>query len=152
MLRNRSLMTLMLALVVVTTGLAPALGANPKPLEAHIRDLKAQVRRLAPKPFERKLRNGATERFQITADGYSYVLVDASGSKKVAWSRSSPTHFVYERWYAFPKSQERLMEDDRSISFTSWHKNGQKWEQYTFNKDKKLKSYDVYDEEGKLKP
>jgi len=33
-----------------------------------------------------------------------------------------------------------------------FYKNGQKWEQYTFNKEKKLKSYYVYDKDGKLKP
>ena len=152
MRRSQVMATLLTSVVLVLVGLAPVLGANPAPLERHIRDLRGQVRKLSPTSFERKISGKRVERFQITREGYNYVLTDVNKNKLVAWSRTSDHQYGYEAWYAFPNSKERLLEDDRSISYTSFHKNGQKWEQYSFNKLKKLKEYYVYDEQGKLKP
>lgn len=152
MQRSRVLATLFAGVVVVLVGLAPVLAANPAPLERHIRNLRGQVRKLATKPFERRLSGERTERFQLTQAGYSYVLTDANKGKLVAWSRTSDHQYSYESWYVFPRSKERLLEDDRSVSYTSFYKNGQKREQYTYNKQKKIKEYYVYDEQGKTKP
>lgn len=149
---GRKTVGVLVVLVLLLGSLSPALGVDPAPLERHIRRLRDGVRRLSPRSFERRLPGGRVERFRTTPRGFTYTLTDSTGKKIVAWSRSGSHQTSYEGWYTWPKTKERLLEDDRTISYTSYRPDGQKWEQYSFNKHKKLKSYDVYDKNGKLLP
>lgn len=139
----------MAALCLLTCALA-AHALDPAPLERHIRGLRAQVTRLSPKSFTTKYHDGKLhEQFTITPGGYAYATFDRNGVKLVEWSRTQD-RIAYESWYSPRQTKERLLDDGRTVSYTSYYKNGLKWEQYDFNKEKRLKSYSVYDKNGHL--
>lgn len=121
------------------------------PLERHLRALRAAIRRLSTRSFVTRYASGTIhEKFTVTLHGYSYAAFDASSVEIVEWSCNSRGDIQYESWYGASRAKERLQEDDRTVSYTSFYKSGQKWEQYTYNRQKRLKSYDVYDHDGKL--
>jgi hypothetical protein len=143
----KAFLAAMLALSLATSALAVDSG----PLEYHLRNLKARIYRMSPRSFQTLYPDGAVhERFTVTSSGYSYALFDSDGTRIVSWTRKKSGQVTYESWYTARLPKERLLEDDRSISYTSFYKNGQKWEQYIYNKQKHVKSYDVYDKWGRL--
>lgn len=149
---KRKVLAVVLALIplFLMARAATARTVDSRPLERHIRGLQAQVSKVAPQSFTHKYPDGKLrEQFTITPGGYAYASFDHSGVKMVEWSRTND-RIAYESWYAPGQTKERLLEDGRTISYTSFRKNGQKWEQYDFNKDKKVKSYAVYDKDGHL--
>lgn len=139
------------ALMIAALALRAAMAVDPGPLERHIRGLKAGIYALSGRSFTVRFGNGAIrEQFTVTRRGYSYAAFDPTGVKLVQWSRKKTGQILYESWYTQNLPKERLLDDDRSISYTSFYKNGRKWEQYTYNKQKRMKSYDVYDKQGRL--
>lgn len=123
---------------------------DPAPLERHIRGLRAQVTKRSPRSFSTKHPNGNLhEQFTVTPSGFAYASFDRNGFKHVEWSRSDE-RLAYESWYTPAQTKERLLDDGRTVSYTSFYKTGRKWEQYDYNKEKRLKSYSVYDKNGHL--
>lgn len=133
-------------------GLAAAMASiDTRPLERHIRRLEGQIHPLGSHSFVLHYPGGAVkERYTVTRDSWSDHLYAEDGTPIEEWTLHRKGQFVYEAWYARHKSKERLLEDDRTVSYTSFYRNGQKWEQYTENREKGETSYYVYDEDGHL--
>lgn len=147
----RALSSISVLLVVLCVLAYAASSLDPGPLERHIRVLKGGLYKRSSRSFVTRFPSGAVhEQFTVSSDGYRYALFDASGVKLVLWSQKSKMRILYESWYGANHPKERLLEDDRSVSYTSFYKSGQKWEQYIYNKQKRIKSYDVYDRSGHL--
>lgn len=142
--------SLVLATLCLLACALAARAVDSAPLERHIRGIRAQVTKLSSKSFTTKYRDGKVhEQFTITPGGYAYAAFDRNGVKLVEWSRAND-RIAYESWYTPRQTKERLLEDSRTVSYTSFYKTGLKWEQYDYNKDKRLKSYSVYDKKGRL--
>jgi len=120
------------------------LAVSPAGVEARIRQLEYRVRGQGRVSFTYKY-----EKYVYKKGSGTYVRFDRSGVKLEEFAFKPGGILRYESWYAAGIPKERLLEDDRTISFNSFHKNGVKWEEYHYNKQKKLKAYFVYDKNGK---
>ncbi|MHB2017501.1 MAG: hypothetical protein ACYCW6_11195 [Candidatus Xenobia bacterium] len=147
------------ALTLLLLTAAAIAGPSPGPLERHIHNLERQIEAehaaLGNHPFVHKNASGrVSEAYVVTPQSYSYTRYGSNGVPLSQWTirRTTPRSTVYEAWYGPKHSKERLQVDDRTVEYTSWWENGQKWEEYTYNVPKNEKAYYVYDQTGHLYP
>ena len=76
-----------------------------------------------------------TEAYVVTPQSYTFTRYDTGAGRIDEWTirHADPHTIVYEAWYGPKLSKERLQVDDRTVEYTLWWKNGQKWEEYTYN-------------------
>lgn len=149
---SRSRMAFLICcLLLARTSLA--MGVDAGPLERHLRTLRSVIQRQYASSHVTRFADGKMrERFTVNNAGYTLEQYDTQGAKVLQWSRKKNGQIGYEAWYGPRLTKERMLEDDRTLSYTSFYRSGQKWEQYMFNKSKRIKAYYVYNRDGKLVP
>jgi hypothetical protein len=130
---------------------AHAPGASMLGIEVQITRIERSLAEVGHGSFIKNFANGRLrEKHVAYPDRDNFVRFNASGGKQVEWSRKSHGIVRYQSWYSNNKVKELLLEDDRSLAYQSFYKTGRKWQDYRYNKLKKIKSLYVYDKNGKL--
>jgi hypothetical protein len=122
---------------------------DPGPLERHVKRIESGIHSLGRQSYTRHNSTGhTTEQYVVKAGSVTDYQYASDGTLQTEWTLRPNGSLTYEAFYGRRRTKERLLEDDRTVSYSSYYRNGRKWEAYLRNKQKGLRAYYVYDQSG----